>query len=526
MSGSRGARGRGPSTWTAGYRGPDRRSRSQAILGRVPGRSVGLTCLAVCIAVAVPALAVGLQRPAFAWLDIYLWLVAGLLAIATGAASLVSWRIGGRSCHGRNGAGFVTLGALMLIYCGLSSWHLADGSAVNPCDSLVIATVTGGLLWRGVTDSEVHAGLRPVLTAGMALGLGAGVMTVLGILATERVLPRWATGSAVHVVSFALAAAIWLALTTAVLRSVPDGASPPRWSACISGLMGMAVLVEVPIAPGWGQRLLSVTFVLLAMSLAFAGAVTRLRSVTVHDSQRQRRLQAALVATHRRAVREQTLTRAWRHDLRNAALGLQAVEAVLRTVGIESPASMEELTRAVSAELSRLQALVELPRSSSPTDVDLATVLGPLLAAERCQGARIDADLGDIRVRADKGSLCRVVQNLLVNARRHAGGRVDLRAMPRDGKVEIWIRDHGPGIPADERRSLFRRPGNVAGPASHSGNRLGLSIARNLMEEMGGRIRLIVDGEDGACFVLTLPAAESTSRSVDETLDVAESDVS
>ncbi|MGH3263683.1 MAG: sensor histidine kinase, partial [Trebonia sp.] len=381
-------------------------------------------------------------------------------------------------------------------------------------------------LWRGVTDAEVHAGLRPVVTAGMALGLGAGVMTALGILAAEGVLPRWATGAVVHLGSYGLAAVVWLALMVVVLRSSPDGASPPRWSACIAGLMGMAVLVEVPVSPGWGERLLSVTFVLLAMSLAFAGAVTRLRSVTVHDSQRQRRLQAALVATRRRAVREQALTRAWRHDLRNAALGLQAVEAVLRTVEIESPAAMDELSRAVSAELSRLRALVELPRSQDPTDVDLAAVLGPLLAAERCQGACIDADLGSIRVRADKGSLCRVVQNLLVNARRHAGGRVDLRAVPRDGEVEIWIRDHGPGMPADQRRSLFRRTGNSARAAGNSGSRLGLAIAQNLIEEMGGRIRLIADGEHGACFVLTLPAAGATARSVDVPLGMAGAGVS
>ncbi|HSG33386.1 MAG TPA: ATP-binding protein, partial [Sphingomonadaceae bacterium] len=80
------------------------------------------------------------------------------------------------------------------------------------------------------------------------------------------------------------------------------------------------------------------------------------------------------------------------------------------------------------------------------------------------------------------------------------------------GNVEIRILDEGPGIPEAEREQVFRRFHSVRpepeGFGDHSG--LGLAIARTIVEAHDGSLAIAdsPDGANGACFVITIPAAE------------------
>jgi signal transduction histidine kinase len=74
----------------------------------------------------------------------------------------------------------------------------------------------------------------------------------------------------------------------------------------------------------------------------------------------------------------------------------------------------------------------------------------------------------------------------------------------RSGKVEILIRDDGPGIPEEIKRHLFE-PFHSSKKEGHSG--LGLSIVRNIIKEICGTITCDTSLQTGTTFIITLPSA-------------------
>jgi K+-sensing histidine kinase KdpD len=70
------------------------------------------------------------------------------------------------------------------------------------------------------------------------------------------------------------------------------------------------------------------------------------------------------------------------------------------------------------------------------------------------------------------------------------------------------VEDRGPGVPAGERRSIFRpfRRGACA-DATTGGVGLGLALARWWTELLGGRLGLCCPDQGGACFRVELPVA-------------------
>jgi signal transduction histidine kinase len=115
--------------------------------------------------------------------------------------------------------------------------------------------------------------------------------------------------------------------------------------------------------------------------------------------------------------------------------------------------------------------------------------------------------------RGDPDAVARVVRILLDNALRYGppGQTVTLQTTCADGHAGIAVADRGPGIPPEERERIFERfhRGRAAGPESGFG--LGLAIGRELAERMGGALLLAEHEPPGACFLFTLPPAESGS---------------
>jgi len=110
-------------------------------------------------------------------------------------------------------------------------------------------------------------------------------------------------------------------------------------------------------------------------------------------------------------------------------------------------------------------------------------------------------------VSADLAMIERVLTNLLDNAIRHtpSAGSVDIDLRHRDGKVAVTVSDSGPGIPAELRESLFRRPLSFSGPSTGGG--LGLLIVKRMLLLHHSQIRLIERAGTGATFYFELPVA-------------------
>ncbi|WP_421996773.1 ATP-binding protein [Reyranella sp.] len=100
--------------------------------------------------------------------------------------------------------------------------------------------------------------------------------------------------------------------------------------------------------------------------------------------------------------------------------------------------------------------------------------------------------------------------NLLDNAAKYApsGGRIEVAARRVDGRVEIAVRDEGPGIPAEALPHLFDKFYRADdGDRRRAGTGLGLAIARGFVEAQGGTItaRNRTD-RTGAEFIVSFPA--------------------
>jgi two-component system clock-associated histidine kinase SasA len=119
----------------------------------------------------------------------------------------------------------------------------------------------------------------------------------------------------------------------------------------------------------------------------------------------------------------------------------------------------------------------------------------------------IPADLPDVF--ADQRRMRQVMLNLLENALKFTpdGGRVTLALLHRTSQwVQVSVCDTGPGIPREEQERIFlervRLP-QTSGTTSGFG--VGLSVCRRIAQVHGGRIWVVSEPGEGACFHFTVP---------------------
>jgi two-component system sensor histidine kinase GlrK len=129
------------------------------------------------------------------------------------------------------------------------------------------------------------------------------------------------------------------------------------------------------------------------------------------------------------------------------------------------------------------------------------------LAAE-AKGLRMAVDAQAATVEADPEKLRSIIDNLIGNAVKFtpAGGSVSVLARSSGDEALIDVIDSGPGVPPEERDSIFDSffRGRAKSGARVEGSGLGLAIAREFVEAHGGRISVL--GEpSGAHFRVALP---------------------
>jgi signal transduction histidine kinase len=157
--------------------------------------------------------------------------------------------------------------------------------------------------------------------------------------------------------------------------------------------------------------------------------------------------------------------------------------------------------------LARADAKRELPHE--PTDlgrvvVEAAAELGPV-----ADGHELDVNTEHAVVAGSPDELHRLALNLMENAIKHTppGTHVRAEVEQADGNVVLTVADDGPGIPPELGERIFER--FTRGDGDRGGSfGLGLSIVRAVAEAHHGTVTLDSD-ENGARFVVTLPAAES-----------------
>lgn len=109
----------------------------------------------------------------------------------------------------------------------------------------------------------------------------------------------------------------------------------------------------------------------------------------------------------------------------------------------------------------------------------------------------------------DELRLRQVLINLLGNAIRYtAHGRVELGVDVESASLTFRVADTGPGISADDQERIFL-PFERLGNSRQSGAGLGLAIARQIVDAMGGELWLESEPDRGSTFCFRLPASLS-----------------
>jgi len=129
--------------------------------------------------------------------------------------------------------------------------------------------------------------------------------------------------------------------------------------------------------------------------------------------------------------------------------------------------------------------------------------------AARSKHLRLDIDSQPAMVEADPEKLRSIIDNLVGNAVKFTppGGSITVKARVEAGEAVIEVLDSGPGVPPEERDSIFNLffRGRGKGEGTRiKGSGLGLAIARELVEAHGGHIAVVPEGRGGH-FRVTLP---------------------
>lgn len=155
-----------------------------------------------------------------------------------------------------------------------------------------------------------------------------------------------------------------------------------------------------------------------------------------------------------------------------------------------------------------------------PEDVDLELVAREVLDEFQAQAQAKDLKLvaepaGGLTAWCDEQRLAQVLRALVDNAAKFspAGSTIRVSVEREDKTARIAVTDDGPGIPEADLAHVFERfHRGREERASTAGAGLGLSIARELTELMGGSICAERPAGGGASFVIRLPAQAAPAR--------------
>ncbi len=290
----------------------------------------------------------------------------------------------------------------------------------------------------------------------------------------------------------------------------PAGVSPDRAMTALPVQLDPGGLPPEPPA-GW-------TPLRLGLALAWAAALVAFVAVSVSGW--------ALIDLAERRFR---FVSAVTHELRTPLTSLRLYLDLLVSGMVHDEGQRQEYLTTLAAESDRLHRLIDnvldfarLEKRATGGEAKPVPV-GDLIARLRATWTeRVWADgrefvvvsalPPDAEVVTDPAMVLQIVGNLIDNARKYARDAEDRRIWlwvkrGESGRVVFEVEDRGPGVPAGERKAIFKpfRRGARA-DASAGGAGLGLALAKQWAEVLGGTVAYRpAEGAPGACFRLELP---------------------
>ena len=214
------------------------------------------------------------------------------------------------------------------------------------------------------------------------------------------------------------------------------------------------------------------------------------------------------------------------HELRtplNAIIGFSEVlmERMFGEVNAKQADYLKDIHESGKHLLSLINDILDLSKIEagrmdleiSSFDLPSALSNAMTLVRERAQrhgialGLEVDKRLGEFR--ADERKIKQVLVNLLSNAVKFTpeGGRVEVRAAPANGGVQIAVTDTGVGVAPEDQEAIFEEFRQVGTDYARKreGTGLGLALTKRFVELHGGKIWVESEPGQGSTFTFTLP---------------------
>ncbi len=434
---------------------------------------------------------------------------AGLNALAAGLGVLVTllallhlrWTGQTRSVW----LGIASLVVVVLAAGGASAataMSVTPGGAARAAALAVAAIVLATAVWGPTVDERL--GLR------RALGETLLVLTVVWVLVQGLLrFGPWPPGPDSQ---FVLEIVLGIGLLLLAVGAMRDAGGDSHvnlapWVTWLLAGLGVSVVArafgylgnDAWVLAGGMMRVVTMVTAVLGLGVVLWDTLLRQQRELYH-----RRIDSSAQETRQRELA---------HEANNALMAIEGATVTLERYRDRlADEDREALTSAVTDEIRRLQRLVSLPddEEEAGTVFDLATVAARQAALARSRGCRVVLDApGELLVEGDAADVAEALQNLLVNAERHAGSGPDrpirVTAGRDGGYALVRVDDRGPGVTPDERGDVFEAGRTGRSPAAGQG--LGLHVARRLVRGQRGELWLADTDGPGASFVLAVPSA-------------------
>ena len=371
---------------------------------------------------------------------------------------------------------------------------LQPGEARSPARENMLRTI---LLEQGIEPAQLFVTSRKVSNDAYVMGR----LRERGLLQTR---PEWADGEMIVAGLRRPGASEWT-----VARVPVSDREPHR----LGALIGQTLLLYLVLVGGLALLLRRITRPLAALTRRLETfAETRetggqLEPTGPEDTRRLIAAHNAMEARIRALLDEKdVMLGAIGHDLKTPLAALR-----VRIESVEDDAERERMARSIEDITQTLDDILSLARVGRPTDPLEQTDLGALTAAvvdefedmgepvTLAEGPRMAAPVRATWLR-------RALRNLIANAVRYGEG-AEVSLLAEGETAVIAIEDRGPGIPAaDIERMLepFTR-GEASRNRATGGAGLGLTIARAIAEQHGGRLVLANREGGGLRAELRLP---------------------
>jgi signal transduction histidine kinase len=219
-------------------------------------------------------------------------------------------------------------------------------------------------------------------------------------------------------------------------------------------------------------------------------------------------------------AQKRDLVTAVSHDLRTPLASLRAMIEAIDDGVVDDTETMRryasEMRRSVDAlgalvddlfELIQLDAAAIGTEATATLDEVLGAALAACAGSATEKGLRLETDLDGAHGAPCSPRLERVLQNLLQNAIRHtpADGTVRVEARRAGGGLEVSVEDNGEGIRAEYLPLVFDPFWRGDASRTEDGSGLGLTLAKRIVESLGGHIEVESEPAAGSRFAVLVP---------------------